>query len=305
MLKKRPLATEKASRLLAIGEGLLVTLILGSSLVFVKIALVSAGPLTIVALRYLLAFLLLLPFMLRHEGLKHWSSSLWLRFFFIGVSFYVIGNGALFWGLKYIPATTGSLLLSLIPLLVLCTSILWLKEVPARWQLAGVLIGLTGSALFFSSGFKAGEPLRIGIVAIGLAGNAAYGILGREIAREGQVDTLSLTAIPLAFGAMLLLPLAYLLEGLPDFSWRALGIVLLLAVVHTACVYTLYNHALKMLTAFEMSALVSLTPLVTAFLAWLLLDERLNMIQITGMVTVIIGVVLVQRGKRSPASIRR
>jgi drug/metabolite transporter (DMT)-like permease len=46
-----------------------------------------------------------------------------------------------------------------------------------------------------------------------------------------------------------------------------------------------------------MSVMVNLTPLVTAFWARLLLGERLSIIQTVGMLTVIVGVVLVQCGK--------
>lgn len=189
--------------------------------------------------------------------------------------------------------------MSLVPLLVLITSMLWLKENPARRQFVGILVGLAGFVLFFSAGLKNGEPIGIGIVAVGLAGNAAFGVIGRDIARERQVDTLSLTAIPLAFGATMLLPLAFLIEGLPAFSMKAYGIILLLAVVNTACVYTLYNHALEVLAAFEMSMLVNLTPLITALWAWLLLGEHLSIIQLGGMISVITGTVLVQRGKQN------
>jgi drug/metabolite transporter (DMT)-like permease len=35
-------------------------------------------------------------------------------------------------------------------------------------------------------------------------------------------------------------------------------------VVDTACAYGLYNHALSVLPAFELSAILNLTPLVTA-----------------------------------------
>jgi drug/metabolite transporter (DMT)-like permease len=297
MLANRPLADEKKARYIAMAEGIVVTLILGSTLVFVKIALDYLGPLTITSLRYSLAFLLLFPFVARRGVARHWPFRLWIRLFCLGLGFYVIGNGALFWGLKYIPATTGSLLLSLVPLLVLAAGILWLKEIPTRLQIAGVVVGLAGSVLFFSPGFRAGEPLGIAIVAIGLAGSATLSILGREVARERQVGTLSLTAIPLALGAGILLPIAFSTEGLPEFSAMGWGIVLVLAVVNTACVYVLYNHVLRVLAAFEMSVMVNLTPLVTAFGARLLLGERLGIIQMVGMLTVIVGVVLVQWGK--------
>jgi drug/metabolite transporter (DMT)-like permease len=289
---------DRQSRYVAISEGILVVLILGSTLVFAKMALDYMGPLTLTGLRYFLAFLLLFSFVLRRRAATPRTPQLWLRLFFIGLSFYAIGNGALFWGLKYIPATTGSLLLSLTPLLVLGAGVLWLQEIPTLWQMLGVVVGLAGSALFFSPGFKAGEPLGLGIVAIGLVGSASFSLLGRSMARDQQVDTLFLTAIPLAVGSGILLPVALLIEGLPGASIAGWRIVLGLAVVNTALVYMLYNHALKVLAAFEMSVITNLTPLVTAVWAWVLLSERLSGLQWIGMATVIVGVVLVQYGRK-------
>jgi drug/metabolite transporter (DMT)-like permease len=139
-------------------------------------------------------------------------------------------------------------------------------------------------------------------VAIGLIGNAAFGILGREIAREQKVDTITLTAVPLAFGSSLLIPIALSIEGLPRFSVTGWGIVLGLAVFNTVCAYVLYNHALRVLPAFELSAMLNLTPLVTAIWAWLFLSERLSIAQIIGMVIVIVGVLVVQLCKKNGES---
>ncbi len=292
-------ADENTARYLSIAEGLLVTLILGSTLVVVKRALDYLGPLTISGLRYTLAFVALLPLMLRHGAWKRRPSKVWVRLLFIGLSFYVVGNGALFLGLRYIPATTGALLLSLTPLLVLFGGAIWLRELPTPLQGVGVAVGLMGSIFFFSPGLKAGEPRGIATVSIGLVGIAAFGVLGREIARERWVDTLSLTAIPLAIGGAILLPVAVLFEGPPKSSVSGWGLVLWLAIINTAGVYLLYNHALKALAALEMSVIVNLTPLVTALWAWLLLGEKLRFIRMVGMFTVVLGVILVQRGKQS------
>lgn len=284
----------RSAYLIAVCECAAFTLIAGSTLVFAKMAMAYLGPLTITALRYAIAFLVLFPFMFCRHRLTNLSSTLWLRLFFIGLSLYAVGNGALYWGLEYIQATTASLLLSFIPLLVLVAGAIWLKEIPTRLQVVGVIIAVLGCLLFFSPGLKVGEPLGIAIVALGLTGNAAFGILGREIAREQQVDTLTLTAVPLAFGSSLLIPIALSIEGLPQFSATGWGIVAGLAVVNTVCAYVLYNHALKVLPAFELSAILNLTPLVTAIWAWLFLRERLSLAQIISMVIVVVGVVLVQ-----------
>lgn len=286
----------KPSRALAVAEALVVNLVWASSFVLVKIGLYDLGPLTLAGLRYFIGFLVLLPWM-AHNGtaaLRALPPRRWIHLILIGVCAYPIGNGALFWGLQYMPATTGSFLLSFTPLLVLGMSIFWLREIPTRRQGAGMAVAVAGSVLFFSAGLMAGNPGAITVVAAGLVGFAFFGILGRAAARDRQVDTLSLTAIPLAFGGGLLLCFALPLEGLPRFSALVAIVVFWLAVVNTAFAYMLYNHSLQVLTAFEMNVMMNLTPLVTAALAWLFLSEKLDPLQIVGMVTAIGGIVLVQ-----------
>lgn len=203
--------------------------------------------------------------------------------------------------LRFLSATTDAILLNLVPLLVLVAGVIWLKELPTRLQLVGVVIGLLGGVLFFSPGLSAGELLGLAIVAVGLLGNAAYGLLGRALARGGRVDTLSLTAIPLALGGLLLFPFVLLIEGVPTFVPQAWALVMLLAVINTAVAYVLYNHALKVLAAFEVSVILSINPLVTALWGWFLLSERLQSFQILGMAVVIIGVALVQGSRHKEA----
>jgi drug/metabolite transporter (DMT)-like permease len=233
------------TRLFALGESLLVSLICASSFVLVKTALDDVGPLTLAGLRYFGAFIVLLPFMaFNRTSLRRISPPMWGKLLMIGLSAYTVGNGALFWSLKYLPATTGSFLMGLIPLLVLIAAVIWLKEVPARWQVVGAAICLAGNGLFFSQGLQGGEPLGMFIISIGLVSFAAFGILGRAVARGQEIDTLTLTAIPLALGGGVLLVIALPLEGLPNLTPVAIGIVLWLATINTALAYILYNHSL-------------------------------------------------------------
>ncbi|CAG0963253.1 S-adenosylmethionine/S-adenosylhomocysteine transporter [Anaerolineae bacterium] len=296
----------KPSHTVAVIEALIVNLIWASSFVLVKIGLNYAGALSLAGLRYFSAFLLLVPLLARDgKSARVIPRRWWIYLFLIGACAYLIGNGALFWGLQSIPATTGSLMLSLIPVPVFFMGIVWLKEKPTWLQTTGLAVALAGSALFFSPGLTAGDPLAVAIVAAGLIGFAFFGILGREVARDGHVDTLPLTAFPLAFGGGLLLFIALPLEGLPKFSWELGGIILWLALVNTAIAYLLYNHALQLLTALEMNVLNNLAPLVTAMLAWIFLGEVLQPIQLGGIIVVIVGVVLVQwrNGKSSEAHV--
>ncbi|HDD61300.1 MAG: hypothetical protein DRI65_06835 [Chloroflexota bacterium] len=289
----------KNHRTLAIMEALLATVIWSSSFVIVKFGLETLGPLTIAGLRYSLGALALLPlFLINRPERKPISGNLWLRLIIIGISSYTIGNGALFWGLKYIPATTGSFLMGMIPLLVMIGGVTFLKEIPTRWQGLGVFVSLAGSVVFFSGGLQPGEPLGIAIVALGLIGFMTFSLLGRGIARERSLDTLVLTTTPLIIGGLTTICLALIVEGIPQFTTRSLWVVIWLALVNTSFGYLLYNHALRELTALEMNMLMNLTPLFTALISWIMLGERLGLWQGIGLVIMIVGVFLVQRGRK-------
>ncbi len=286
---------KKPSYPLAILEAVFVNIIWASSFIIVKLALKDLGPLTIGGLRYFIGFLLLLPFLLRRGRNYALPRRVWLQLFLIGLSAYTIGNGAMFWSLRYLPAITVSFMMGLITLLILFGGILWLREIPNRMQSAGILVTLTGTIMFFSIGVKPGEPLGMAILCIGLLAFTAFGVLGRDAARGQKVDTLALTAIPLALGGGLLLPVALLIEGLPPASPGTWGLVIWLAAVNTALGYVMYNHSLQVLTALEMNILLNLSPLLTALMGWFLLGERLTVLQWIGMSVVVVGVALVQR----------
>ncbi len=290
----------KPSYPLAIAEALLVNLIWSSSFIIVKIALSDLGPLTIGGLRYFIGALLLLPFMLRVKGAPI-SGKMWAWLLLIGISQYAVANGALFWSLEYLPATTVSFLMGSITITTLIVGIIWLKEIPSKMQTIGILITLIGGWLFFANGFQAGEILGLIIFGIGLIGFTAFGILSRKFALAGTVTTLRLTAIPLALGGAITLLVAILLEGAPSAPPATWGLILFLAVVNTAIGYALYNHALQVLPAFQMNIALSLTPVWTAIFGYFLLDERLVPVQILGIAVVVSGVILVQVRKKDPS----
>jgi probable blue pigment (indigoidine) exporter len=283
------------ARTFAIAEAVLATFIWASSFVFVKMILPDIGPLLIAGLRYFIAFLILLPFILRQKGsIVRIEPKMWGQLALIGISAYAIGNGAMFWALRYLHATTVSFMLNVSPLLILFAGIVILGEFPTRWQIGGVVVSLIGGALFFSPGFQSEDPLGIAIVVVGLVGFTAFGILGRSVARARQISTLNLTGIPLAIGGGLLLIIGLVVEGRPTIDQRAWLIIAWLATANTAFAYFLYNHALKSITALEMNVTLNLSPLGTALLAWLLLGESISSIQILGIFVVIVGVTLVQ-----------
>ncbi len=286
----------------AIANAVLAMIIFSSSFILVKIILVEIGPFTIAGLRYFLAFAFLLPFIYRHDKkTASIESEVWIQFAIIGISGYAFGNGAMFWGLKYLDATSVSFMMSALPILIMFAGIFFLRELPSVWQIFGVFLCLAGGYIFFSPGLVSNEPLGFGLVILALVGFTVYGIKSRMIAKSGRVNALALTAFPLGIGGGFILIIGLLFEGIPTLSMTGWLIVSLLAVVHTAFGNFLYYRALRTISALEMNIILNVSPFMTALMAWVILGDELTPLQIIGVFIAILGVAIVQISKNRNA----
>jgi len=283
-------------RALPILEVLLASVIWGSSFVGVKMALAHAEPLTIAALRYSIAAVLLIPFINWRQLLRSGiAPGLWRRFIAIGLSQYTIGNAALFLALRLIPATSGSLALSLCPIPVWAFGVLVLRERPSALQAIGTTAAIGGSLIFFQAGLVPIPHEAIVLLAVAILSFAVLPVLGRKLQRERVLGTVAITGIPLAIGGAALIVMALIVEGVPHLPAATWFVILGLAVVNTVGGYLLFNHALQQVRAGEANVLLSLTPLSTAMIAWMAFGERLTTLQMYAMAIVIIGTALAQR----------
>jgi drug/metabolite transporter (DMT)-like permease len=283
-------------RWFAAGESILATLIWASSFIIAKVGLnAQIGALTMGGLRYTLAGLLLLPLLFGGvQSIQRLSPRLWGQLLLIGLLAHGIGNGALFWALNFLSPTTLTFLSCFLPVFILVLGIVQLRELPTSIQLAGLVVTLLGSLLFFSFAMGPGEWLGLAIALIGLLSFSYSTVLGRAIARERQTSIAALTGLPLLFGGAPLLIVALLGEGVPVITTTALWVVATLTVLNTVVAYWLYNHSMQVLTAFETNIFLNLSPLGTAVLDWWLFGARLTPVQVVGMLVVILGVTLVQ-----------
>jgi drug/metabolite transporter (DMT)-like permease len=219
----------------------------------------------------------------------------WLQMALLGFFGYTLANGALFWSMRFLTATTVSFLMGLVSITSLLGAAAIFKEIPNRFQFLGIVITLIGMMLFFQNGLRSGEPIGLAIFALALIGFTAFALLSRAFAAYNQLDTLTLTALPLALGGGLMLAIAIHFEGIPSASYKTWGTILFLAVINTALGYILYFSAIKFLQAFELNMILNLTPMWTAILGYLLLGEILIPLKWTGIVIVMIGMLIIQK----------
>jgi drug/metabolite transporter (DMT)-like permease len=288
---------------LAVLESLLVAGIWASSFVGVKYVLDYTGPFSAGGLRYFIAFIMSVPFLLKRwsnrnrPGLGLRSSEL-KKLSAMGIFQYTIGNAALFYALKTVSSTGGSLALSLVPIPVLIISSLFLHERARGLQLVGVVIAIGGSLLFFLPGFKQQDPMALIALGITVISFSVFPVLSRSFARDGRLDTITLTSIPLGIGGGALFVIALIVEGFPHMPLHGWAVILGLATVNTFLAYLLYNHSMRRLTAVQVNVMLNISPIGTALIAWGTLGERISPLQMVAMFMIIAGAFLVQKRPR-------
>ena len=286
------------SHLVAVGQALFVTFHWSLSWVLIKIGLHEVPALTFAGLRYTLAFLFLLPLFFRFGGLlalKGLNRRGWGGFISLGLVYYSLTQGAQFLGLAFLPAITVSLLLNLRAPAVALFGIIWLGERPTGGQWAGMVLCLGGIGIYFNGVIPSGGQLTgLIIMLVGILANAASSIMGRGLNRQQRFSPLTITTISMGIGGLTLLTTGLTTQPLPVFtpvSWLIVG---WLALVNTAFAFTLWNNALRTLSAME-SSLINNTMLVQiTLLAWGFLGEGVSRVQILGLVLVGLGVLVVQ-----------
>lgn len=283
-------------------QALAVVVLWSTSPALVKIGLGTLSPLEIGGIRYFGAFLILAPwlFIRSRPTLKQLSLGAWVRLVIMGLLAYSIGNSLLFYGLKELPTTTTAFILNIIPVATLVLGVIFLNERPVRIQWVGMALALVGGLFFFGPEFSEVDVDAVLISLLGALAITVFGLMGRSFARTGEIDTITLSAIPLGVGGGLLLVIDPPL-GLP--SLEILGIMLWLAVVNSAIAYLLWNTALKRLQAFEISIVANLMPIGTAFLAPVFLGEIVVGNKWLGILITLIGVVLVGLASEAPRSV--
>lgn len=302
---------KSSSRIRAILQAIFVTILWASSWVLIKFGLRNDIPaITFAGLRYSLAWLCLLPFVLfkreQRLALRQLPRSSWVRLSVLGLVFYTLTQGAQFLSLAYLPAAMASLLLNLTPMVVGITGIFLLNERPIASQWFGIGLATLGVGFYFLPiSLPRAQVTGVIVAIVGVLANAGSSLLGREINRHRLLSPLLITFISMGVGSGFLLIIGSITQGFGAMTWQDWGIVAWLALVNTAFAFTLWNHTLRTLTAVESSVINSLMMPQIAILAYLFLGETLSMKEIWGLLLVGVGVLIVQLKRQNQVQSRK
>jgi len=292
----------------AVAEAVLVTILWSSSWVLIKIGLRDIPALPFAGLRYVLAWLVLLPFALRSGSLQELhglSRSGWLRLIALGLVFYTLTQGGQFLTLAYLPAVTFSLLLNFSAIIVALLGIGWLGERLSRLQWAGAILFIGGVLVYFYPVvIPRSQAFGLTIAGLTVLANALASLLGREVNRLGHLSPLTVTAVSMGIGALTLLAVGIAVQGFPPIPFTGWLIVGWMALANTAFAFTLWNRTLRVLSAAESSIINNTMLIQIALLAWVFLGESITLREGIGLIIAAAGILIVQvrRAPRSPSA---
>jgi len=278
----------------------LAQIMVGVNIVFSKYVLSTIPLLFILALRFSLAAIILLPLhwftSARNKPVGYYFSQLKPRdWFFIGaqaVSAGVLFNFLILWGLNYTDANVAGIITSALPAIIAIMSWIILGE-----KISGkkaICVGFATFGLIVIACDKL-VGMRVShsfwgdvLVLISLLPEATYYILSKMHANSLPVFLIS--SLLNAINAILLL------IALGFSSWSGITIqfsdwlILIILGLSSGLFYVFWNFGCQKVDGVMASLSTAVMPLATVLIAWLLLGERLTLGQAIGMSMVILSI---------------
>ncbi|MEC3432377.1 EamA family transporter [Bacillus thuringiensis serovar nigeriensis] len=254
----------------------------GGMYVVSKYVLDFIPPLTLVWLRFIIAFVVLYGILKLAEKKQKKKVTIrkkdWLLFAWIGFIGYFISITCQFIGTKLSDAHTGSLVTSATPAFMVIFAALILKEKLTARRLLSTIIATIGVIIVIGWDIEIGSYFIGTIILVGAAITWALLSIYVKIASI-QFSSLVITTYAIFFSLFFITP--FMIWELQAASigtvntYVILG-VLYLGIVSTAGAFFLWNKGLKLLDASIGSLFFFFQPIVGSLLGWLLLNETLN-----------------------------
>lgn len=254
----------------------------GGMYVVSKYVLDFIPPLTLVWLRFIIAFVVLYGILKIAEKKQKKKVTIrkkdWLLFAWIGFIGYFISITCQFIGTKLSDAHTGSLVTSATPAFMVIFAALILKEKLTAHRLLSTIIATIGVIIVIGWDIEIGSYFIGTIILVGAAITWALLSIYVKIASI-QFSSLVITTYAIFFSLFFITP--FMIGELQTSSigtvntYVILG-VLYLGIVSTAGAFFLWNKGLDLMDASIGSLFFFFQPIVGSLLGWLLLNETLN-----------------------------
>ncbi len=278
---------------------IVLSVVWGGSFLFIGIAVKELPPLTIVALRVLMAAMALhLILRLAGQSLPR-GRQVWMAFLGMSILNNVIPFTLIVWGQSHIASGLASILNATTPLFtVLVAHWLTVDERLTKQRFAGVIVGFVGVAVMIGAAafqsWNVGLPAQLAVLGAAIS-YAFSGVFGRRFKAMGIAPLATATG-QVTVSSAILLPLSLMVDHPWTLPMPSTGVILSLiglALVSTAFAYVLFFRLLARAGATNVGLVTFLIPISAILLGILVLGEILEPRHFAGMALIGAGLVLI------------
>lgn len=274
----------------------------GSSATFIKFALGTWGPMTLLIAQLLSANIVLWAALLirGYRRPSHLRNAFILGALEPGLCYALVTVG-----LQFTTAANAAILTAMESFFAVLLAAIFLHERLTKRSTAGLSAALAGVLILESASGIGGVHLGDALVLTGILSAGVYVVIARTMA--DSFDTLTLTAHQFAAGLVLTLPFAIarwtagaeaIVQPRPASSWLAAAGV---GIIGYAGSFLLYNYAIAHVRAGLSSMILNLMPVFGILTAVIFLHEHIHGPEIIGALLVIASIVIFPEGSAEAA----
>jgi drug/metabolite transporter (DMT)-like permease len=276
------------------------------SFIWFKVANETFLPITIVFFRLIAAILILTTYLAikkKFVKIRKEDRKLFIMLAVFEPFLYFLGES---FGLTYVSATVGSVLISTIPVVATIGAWIFLKERLKLINYAGIVLSFTGILIFVidRSGTLSYNVKGLALMMLAVFSASGYNLtLSRLV---GKYEPVFIVNIQNTLGAILFLPVFLIFEAghlaETTLTLKAFIPVIELAVFASCGAFILFAYSVRNLGITRANVFTNFIPIFTAFFSFLILGDRLTLQNIAGMMVVIAGLIMSQMNGRHKKS---
>lgn len=226
----------------------------------------------------------------------------WKNILVLSLLNFVLSNGLSTWGVKYISAGLGAIIGAIFPLWLLIIGLFTHKAKLKPKAIIGLVVGFAGVCVIFTEHLHdLLNPLfQFGIlISVISTWTWAFGTLYTKKHAASFNPYFSLGLQMLISGTVLFSASHATGNaiGLAEIPWQSWAAIAFLTVFSSIITFVAYIYALQHLPVEQVSLYAYINPIVAVVLGWLLFDEKLSVIIVSGVLVTLYGVYLVNRSK--------
>ncbi len=275
-------------------------IIFGFSFMFTGIALETASPMTVIADRYIVAFLGLTLVMLFTKTKIKIGKNIWklvLMSLFQPLMYFIFET----YGVQLTNSSFSGVMISMIPIVSMIAGIFVLNERPSFMQYVFATLSVTGVVIAVLSGKKEGIVSSLGVILLigAVLSSAFYNISSRKISKEFSVFERTYAMTLIGVVSFVIIGLfeniqnpASIISGFLEPSY--LYSILYLGIVSSVVAFLFLNFANTYLTVAKTTVFSNITTVVSVIAGVVFLDEKISVSVIIAVIMIITGVVGVQ-----------